>query len=107
MEREERGIKILKFEMKWIRPKIYTKKTQLNKSRRYRESIENKNSIDREVQEGIELLLKSLKQGFQGGEAAQDECNQDRHQNKQSKSMLSIETHPQLQMQSNPRSNAH
>ena len=93
MEREERGIKILKFEMKWIRPKIYTKKTQLNKSRRYRESIENKNSIDREVQEGIELLLKSLKQGFQG-EVAQDESNQDRHQNKQSKSMLSIETHP-------------
>ena len=60
------------------------------------ESIENKNSIDRKVQEGIELLLKSLKQGFQGGEAAQDESNQDRHQNKQSKSMLSIETHPQL-----------
>ena len=55
--------------------------------------IEELSSIYRE---GIELLSRSLKQGFQGGEVAQDECNQDRHQNKQSKSMLSIETHPQL-----------
>ena len=29
MEIEERGIKILKFEMKQIRPKIYTKKRSL------------------------------------------------------------------------------
>ena len=45
---------------------------------------------------GVELLLRCLKEGFQGGEAAQDECKQDTHQNKQSKSMLSIKTQPQL-----------
>ena len=41
MEREEKGIKILKFEMKRIRPKIYTKK---------------RSSID---QEGIESLSRT------------------------------------------------
>ena len=45
---------------------------------------------------GIKLLLRGLKGSFRGTEAAQDECNQDRHQNKQSKSMFSIKTHPQL-----------
>ena len=58
-------------------------------------------------QGGIEFLLKGLKGSFQGREEAQDECNQDRHQNKQSKSMFSIKTHPELKMQSIPRSKTH
>ena len=52
--------------------------------------------VSRSYEGCVGLLSRCLKLGFQGGEAAQDECNQDRHQNKQSKSMLSIETHPQL-----------
>ena len=52
-----------------------------------------RSSIDYEA---IELLLKVLKESFQGKEAAHDERKQDRHQNKQSKSMLGIKTHPQL-----------
>ena len=44
----------------------------------------------------IEHLSRSLKQGFQEGEIAQDECNQDRHQNKQPRRMLSTQTHHQF-----------
>jgi len=36
------------------------------------------------------LLSRCLKEGFQGGEATQVECKHDTHQNKQSKSLLSM-----------------
>ena len=44
---------------------------------------------------GVELLSRCLKRVFQG-EATQDECKQDTHQNKQSKSEINIKTKSQL-----------
>ena len=63
----------------------------LDISRRY---WRQKSSIDRG---GIELLLSYYwayrNKVFQGGKTTWDECNQDRHQTKQQRSMLSTQTH--------------
>ena len=42
---------------------------------------------------GIKHLSRSLKQDFSMGKITQNECNQDRHQNKQPRSMLSTQTY--------------
>ena len=56
---------------------IYREVSRINLEIRIEEAcIEELLSIYRE---GIELISRSLKQGFQEGEATQDECNQDRH----------------------------
>ena len=73
---------------------IETPKNWLDGSGYLLRGIKNKpKNLDRR---GIEELSRSLKENFQGEEVVQDECNQDKHQNMQSKRMLSIETHPQL-----------
>ena len=41
-------------------------------------------------------MNKHVNKVFQGGETTHDECNQDRHQNKQPRNMLSSQTHHQL-----------
>ena len=46
--------------------------------------------VSRSYRGGVELLSRCLKEGFQGGEETQDECKHNTHQNKQSKSLLSI-----------------
>ena len=66
---------------------IENKPRNLDRRGMYREVL-------RSYQGGVVLLSGSLKWGFQGGEATQDECKQDTHQNKKSKSMLSIKTQP-------------
>ena len=47
-------------------------------------------------QGGIKYLSRSLKQGFSREKQTQDGYKQDRHQNKQPRSMLSTQTHHQL-----------
>ena len=76
-----------------------TPKNWLDGSSYLSRGIENKpRNLDRKgmYRGAIEHLSRSLKQGFQEGEIAQDECNQDRHQNKQPRRMLSTQTHHQF-----------
>ena len=60
-----------------------------------RKNLENLDRGDL-CQEVLRFYWAYRNKVFQGGKTTLDECNQDRHQTKQQRSMLSSKTHQQL-----------